>query len=693
MAGKNQHYIPRAVLEAFRIPEARTPQARIYRREKSFASAIGNVAAEDYFYSRPAGDGSETLDDLLTRHENGPLNDDLRALADLAAGPVDGVLAARVIAHLTGRSDHLRGLFRASSPAIAELVEGLFGTSAAVASALGAEGVAPGPRFQNIVARHIADDDRLANLGLPTPLLMSLGYTLMRENAKHGFEHMSGLARHLAQKLREQADTLARDAQEKSLGKAPVADAWVTALAALEWRIEAVCDPLFVLPDFIGLASDREGASGTIFGVGGDALRTVLVPLSPRRMLIGETEPQSHDLDSFNSRAAPHCLAFFVSAYASDELEDLRALIGTQAEAPIREGLAEAAARFRSELDAPPKRLPLNAGAWRETPSPSFEVHSDFLEAEDLERFGDLLGAIAARTRMRFDIDRLLRVVAPADYPRALADLGDSDGGTPIIPSAEGWSAAYNVDVDHDGTPGVVMVLHPDLVAMLLADEDLLFGAGASVILAQLTKIGTDALLWAVFGDRPISGGGPDRLLLPHVLPAWSSFYIALEQCRFDPALPAFYRDRFLATLTSLPETLVAARRGYWMSGVIDELIGTAIIPVARLMAEAASAAAAMECNGGADLTEFFDTLAALGLLNWLEVFSDDLQSIWVPGFAYPAPEAFHVLARHAERLLATGALLIWDDGSPFGRIDVPHAADPEWVRAQLEAGTLAPAG
>lgn len=63
---------------------------------------------------------------------------------------------------------------------------------------------------------------------------------------------------------------------------------------------------------------------------------------------------------------------------------------------------------------------------------------------------------------------------------------------------------------------------------------------------------------------------------------------------------------------------------------------------------------------------------------------------IWLPGFNYPDPEAFHVLARHAERLLATGGLFIWDDGSPFGRIDVPHSFDAEWALTQFEAGTLA---
>src|ERR1700754_2914145 len=103
MSGKNQHYIPQAVMEPFRIPGARTPPVRVYRKEKSFPSAITQVSAEDYFYSRPSPDGSETLDDILTRHENGPFNEDLRALADLSAGPVDAQLAARIIAHLTGR--------------------------------------------------------------------------------------------------------------------------------------------------------------------------------------------------------------------------------------------------------------------------------------------------------------------------------------------------------------------------------------------------------------------------------------------------------------------------------------------------------------------------------------------------------------------------------------------------------------
>lgn len=678
MSGKNQHYIPQAVLGAFCIPEARTPQVRVYRREKSFPSAINNVAAEDYFYSRPADDGSETLDDILTRHENGQLNDDLCTLAEIQAGPVDPLIAARVIAHLTGRGDHVRGLFRASVPALAELVDDLFGTTAAVASALGAEGPIPGPRFQTIIAEHVAKDELLAAMGLPTPLLMSVGYTLMRENAKPGFEQMSGLVKRLTEKLRGEADVFAREAQGKSLGKAPVADGWVQALTALRWRIEAVGAPLFVLPDFIGLASDSNGASGTIFGIGGDALRTVLMPLSPTRMLIGEAGPQSHDLTSFNLRAAPHCLAFFVSAYTDESLDNLRSLIGMQAEAPIRDGLLEAATQFRQELDAPATPLPLNAGEWRETPWCGFEIHSDLLSKEELERFGGILGAIASRARMRFDVDQMLRVIVEADYAAALARLTTVDGSAPTLPSSDGWSAAYNIDVEHEGGTRVIMLLHPDVALMLLSEEDLTFGAGASVVLGQLTKLGTHALLRSVFGDHPIPGIGPDRLLLPHVLPAWECFYIALEQCRFAPQLPAFYRDRFLSTLAALPEKLFSARQGYWQSGVIDDLIGTAILPIGQLMIEAASAAAAIERDEGADLRAFCETLDSMGLLNWFQLFSDDLQAIWLPGCTYPAPEAFHVLARHAERLLVIGGFLLWDDGSPFGRIDVLNDSAPE---------------
>ena len=685
MSGKNQHYIPQAVLEAFRIPNARSPQVRVYRREKSFPSAINNVAAEDYFYSRLTTDGSETLDDVLTRHESGPLNDDLHALAAIAAGPVDGALAARIIAHLTGRGDHLRGMFRASSLALASLIETLLGSSSAVAAALGAQDTKPGPRFLSILSEHLAKDTELAALELPSPLLTSLSYTLVRENAKRGFEEMSDSTRHLADHLRSETNTLAQGAHGKSLAKGPVADAWVTVLAALEWRIETVTDPLFILPDFIGLATDEAGESGTIFSVGGEALHTVLVPLSPTRMLIGEAEAKSHDLRRFNARAAPHCLAFFVSAYASDELDRLREIIGTQADAPIREGLAEAAAHFRAQLDAPPERIPLNGGAWRETPWTGFDIHSDLLSGKDLEQFGNRLGAMTGRMRMRFDTDRLSRVIAHSDYAGALASVNPD-----IKPSQEGWSAAYNIDVVDDDRSHVVMVLHPNTAAMLLSNDDLLFGAGASIFQAQLTRIGADALLWAVFGDREIPGSGPDRLLLPHVVPAWKSFYVALEQCRFEKQLPAFYRDQFLRSLNALPDRLTDARRGYWQTGVIDELSETAIIPVARLMADAASAAAAVESDPGANLTEFCATLESVGLLNWFELFSGDIEMIWLPGFNYPDPEAFHVLARHAERLLATGGLFIWDDGSPFGRIDVPHSFDAEWALTQFEAGTLA---
>jgi hypothetical protein len=693
VAGDKQHYIPQAVLRAFRAnPKGKVAQVHVFHADRIYLSSTEGVAAQKFFFSERATDDGETLDAVMTRHENGPFNDDFSALGTRPAGPVDGELASRVLGHLLVRNHHLRGVMRSGASLLADLVEQSFGSSEQIARLLGAGGPSPTPRFRKVFSEATAGNALLASLGLPQPVLESLAYMMLREN-RAGFHEMSDAARSLAQQVRGDAGVLARNAHVKSLKTALVPAGRVEALRRLTWRIVEADVPTFVLPDLIALGCDRDGQAGTILNFDEAELAAVLMPLSPTRMLIGEREPSDRDWASFNSEAVPHCLEFFVSAFRDAALEALASSIASRVFEPIQQGLAEAARQFRAQLEAPqPRAAAPEGGLWRTETAHPVELQSDFLDARAAARLATILQQFLSLTRNRFDISPLRRIAVAADYPRALGsiDRGALENGEPIAPSTEGWSAAYNVPVEEAGELGITMILHADSALMLLADNDLLFGGGASILLAQLARIGADMLLGTVFAGGVIAGDAHDRLLLPQILDSWKSYLVAGYQCLFSAELRPFYRNAFLERLSALEAQLIEHRRAYRLDGDVDAFLGAVIGESFAILNVAATAVASLAGDPDEDgIAQFKSALEMAGWANWFELLSADLAGIWTEGDPYPGQDAFLVLNRHVERLLVTGAIFLWDDGSPFGRVEVPHWSDWQWI---LEQEAAAPA-
>lgn len=689
MAGKNQHYIPQAVLQSFAIPDARTAQVHVFRRENDFRSSITNVAAEDYFYSVPSHDGTETLDDIMTRHENGPFNRDLLSLLTAAPGAIGPDAPAEVLAHLIVRGDHLRGVFRASAPILAKLVDDLLGNSDRIARMMGASGPAPSDLFRQRMAKAVDESHPLSQLGLPRPVLEAIAYMMLRENAETGFEEAAEALTAAIDDFRERAGAIAKDAQVKALSGAMVPEGRIEILRQLDWHIVDVDQPTFVLPDFLGLAFDEAGTSGTIFSFDAERLSAILMPLTPSRMLIGGECPSSIALADFNVLAVPHCLNFFVSAYTDNDLQDLQTKIGTKALDPVYQGLAEAASEFRTEIETVNRTdVPPGAGEWRHRQGPDIQFSTDYLDGEAVAALTPILGQLTAYARQRFNTDALIRILAPADYANRLAtiDRGELHDGEPIRPATDGWSAAYNVPVEENGRHGIVMVLHPDAVAMLLAPDDTLFAAAASILISQFARFGTDHLIGTVFaGGVDAIAEGVNRFILPHALRIWKSYMVANAHCRFASDVREHYRDVFLDVLDALPARLIDARRGYWLSeNDVDGLLSSAILPAIELLEAAACAAASLESEAGdTDIAPFRQALDDADLAKWFDLFRADLKALWEPGTSYPEPATFHVLVTHVQRILLTAAIFPWDDGSPFGRIEVPFWSDLAWLAEQ----------
>ena len=115
MAGKKQHFIPQHFQKPFVIPGG-SDQLWMFRIGNSFGVKVARkkAAAQEYFYSKPSIDGSLTLDDLVTEYES-ELHTTVDKIRVLKIGSeIDNREISRVVAHLSLRSSHMRGVMRES---------------------------------------------------------------------------------------------------------------------------------------------------------------------------------------------------------------------------------------------------------------------------------------------------------------------------------------------------------------------------------------------------------------------------------------------------------------------------------------------------------------------------------------------------------------------------------------------------
>ncbi|WP_449472596.1 hypothetical protein [Sphingobium chungangianum] len=685
MAGKNQHYIPQMLLRAFRIGPGKIARVHKFQPEGIFPLATREVAAQDWFYSHASKDGGKTLDDLITDYEGGALTSDFRTIMAAPAGAVDPALAARIIGHLFGRSDHVRSTLRSGIGALADHIEQIFGSEEQIRFLLGADDTLPGDRFRDAFGKALADQPLLALLEMPAAALEPIAFMFLRENITDGAAEITGHARALSERFRNEAGDMARDAQTKSLANTLLPPERVDLLTSFAWSIVDVEQPLFILPDFVALAANAKGETGTLLHFDAGELDQVRMPLSPLRMLVGQRNPRPIDLDDFNAEAVPHCLAFFVSAYRDPGLEALRPTIGRSALASVAAALSEATATFRRGLDEA-AGTPTSPGAsWDIEQPQNVMLEAAGLDDEMRDRFVELLRKILAWARTRYDVSALLRIVIADDYEKTLAtiDRGALANEEAVIPSTSGMSVAYNVPVEQDGRIGVALVLRPGIPAMLLDDDDSQFAAASSILLSQLARLGAEAMLRSVFSDGVQVGNAVDRLLMEKALAIWRNYFIGTYEGQFSEDMRSDYRDELLDHLTGMADRMVTARRDYRVHGRDTDFSGLAIDEAAQAALLAALAASASDEEAdAAELVQFRARLDTLGLLKWFELLRSDLAGIWEEGMAYPAQEAFLVLSLHLRRLLLLGGVFLYEsDGA--ARFAVPHILDLDWYAGQ----------
>ena len=186
--GRNQHYIPSLLQRAFGIRKKRVEIWRFALDEPPERRRIKKTGSEEYFYSQPSRDGESTLDDAITAVEL-KVSRYLRDMRSKSPGErVDPCVAAAIVAHLAGRTAHVRSTLEDMLVRMCKGSEAMFAEAENIEKLIGLDANVPNGRFRKHVVGELADNPDITRLGVPQRVLEKIVFVLAKEARGYLFE-------------------------------------------------------------------------------------------------------------------------------------------------------------------------------------------------------------------------------------------------------------------------------------------------------------------------------------------------------------------------------------------------------------------------------------------------------------------------------------------------------------------------
>jgi hypothetical protein len=696
MAGKVQHEIPQLFLRGFLIPSnGNAEQVFVYRRERAepFISGIDRAAAEGYFYSRLATDGSKTLDDKITDYESrlDQLVGELRALAP--GDTADPLTAAEVIAHLTTRNAHLRGSFAQGMKTIAAHARAVFSDQDTLLGLLGLDESEPGPRFRERVGKSVDQNAMMAQAGLPPRVLERVAFFLAKENfASADLEHIRPLLTALDE-LENQASALARDSHNKVLATSVAPAIRVAKLGVLRWRVEEA-DFDLILPDCVAIGLTTDGKPHPLMMADADEIAAVAMPLGSRALLVGRSQAVPNlDISSFNAAAAACSQSYFLAASQADELVGLLGRLGSRAlsviEDAVRNGVYELLPAPQDRPSADEDRGDPSAPSNEDLAAPkapnsiAITFRGDFDEALR-ERIAEATAQIVAEACWTVPLDRLDGITFADDYVEGLRML---DRGFPTARPVETHQTdsaagiAQAPTVMRDGIVKGHVVMSGALARHLIGGDAFYRQLAVHALVNQLALVGCTEIF-----DETLPGvllkpfkDGFDHDMQACVWSGWHGYFAARASAAFNPAHFNLEAEVLLAALREAKTEIPAARLAYRQHGDLGQLFQVVLRRLAFILEHAGDLLGHYDGLGMPLLDgvpELHVALKELGLSNWVESYHQQLAELWDRRGEWTSFDEFLALNRHTERLLWQFGIFPWRTEDGGYRVEIPLATD-----------------
>lgn len=690
MAGPKQHYIPRSVLRGFLTHNSgRAEQVWVYKKDRAYPSAIEGVAAQRHYYSTPPVGDEDTLDGRITRYENrlGRLLGELRASA--SGSTVNAGIAAEVIAHLTPRSNHVRGMFIHGMNRFAASASKALMDANNVARLIGLDEHTPNDRFRKLFAeimRGLPDRSAIEQLVLPPHVLERMLFIGVREGFGEFFSHQAPFIAALCERMFSSTEDNVIRAHREALEKSLIPEPRMDDLQALEWTIQNAPNEGAILPDCVAISLDHERQFSPYIFTGKDSAAVVLMPLSSGRMLVGRRgSAVSFEMDELNRAFAECSHEFFVSNGSNDTWAEFAKGIGAKSTDRMEQAVSSALETFAVPLfgedgellaeDLPPPRFS------------SFDV--SFLgcvDQESSERISETIKYVVSQFSRFLPLERLDGITFATDYPTALRELdrGFAARSTlQTVDEATGVGLAQCPIVVRDGAKKARIVLRGDFAHALVSDDLQASAFALHVLVHELAE--------AAFIQK-IDEAVPTFLLQPcpdaHIGDLYSGVHRAIVSYFNSRASAGFgademfdsgHEDIALAALERCQSQILGAKDQFGVYGDVGKLFGIALDAVGDVLSGLASVAGHRDGLRLPVLPEGSLLDAALrqrSLRLWFDQFHKDMNLIWCTSGTWTA-DLFFGQRKHVERLLWPFGIIPWaENGGTYVRVMLPDTPD-----------------
>lgn len=654
---------------------------RVYvfeRGREPILETTRKVGSENHFYSDPAIDSAETLDDRITRYERQRLARILGVLRSAPSGTsIEQADAAELVDHLTLRSAHLRHSFADAGEIIVENAIDLFSKDATVSGLLQV-GDSDGSIMSQVIDRVLRDQPQLAALGMPRQVLEQVLRTFLEEND----ESVMGELRASLGALRNALGDLDRAARAghnaglaKALGRTPRTER----LLAFQWTVERTGRDALILPDCVALAQVRGSPDlQSLNLVALEEVHAVLVPLAPRRLLVGRKAGDwvLHATSDINRASALCSHTFFVSAVSTEELRQLSLRIGERNHGVINTLISQAIEETRvrvqfprRELGAPtPDVVAVPHEAMREATAYSVTFR-DCADEADANRLAAAVFAIVSEVAKVEHLGRLDGITFAYDYAAAVRDLDrgfESNQKLTTRDDSIGTGVAMAPAVIRGGVVKKHIVMRGGIAWALIGDDEALRSQATYVLVFELMHVAhlqlvEEALPGTVL--RPLRSSY-EAILNAHVGGAPEAYFAAKRSAPLFPDRLHELREVASDALAQACESIPAQRRCYMQDRNLDALGDLALTQIGSFILVAAELFGhwdGLEVGSAPADGILMDALRRCGLERWAHRLHEELRRLWERGGKWASYDEFLSMNRFLEQALWRFRLVPWE--------------------------------
>ena len=689
MAGKKQHFIPRHFLRPFVIP-GQGDHLWMYRRGQASPKRVArnDAAAQNYFYSRPSGDGVPTLDDLITEYEV-HLHKTVNEIRCLEIGePIDSAKISEVAAHLMVRSSHMRGTITEAIVMFSNSLQRMINGGPGALLCQLPPHRPPKPLYRMILAQ-------LTNLGLvdltavTERTLIDLTYHAIRETGSDVLDAMTPLLKTTFEGIRAGAIEMSRHAQVTALENMMVPEERVVKLRNFVWYVVVAPGDGAVLPDCTSIAFDGREWQPLLL-TDSEQLEAVVLALTPHRLAVGKSDAELDlDVSLYNQHAADASYSFFVANRRSRDLSELIGQLGGKIQSSVKNLIEDAVVQAMGQLLRPTKdENGLNVESyarnrsWKSTVKEEtqqyFVSFGDFGDEEFAKSVAGEISSVVSAFSKYYPISSLEGFLFADDYMTALnrGDRGIESIET-IVPAEteEFIGVGMPLAVISNGLLKTRIVLRATVAFGLISEDSMLMEDARSVIFHMLASCALRGLIATKFPMqvlKPVSDQF-EAFLHSYASGVFEAYFCASLSMGSQREVKR-RENLALAALRTAFDEIPLRRRAYIRGGDLEDFFAVS----ASLSVNALSFLAALfGAYRGLGHTmppsnAVLEFLAERGLGQWADLFGADLAAFHAGLEGWAEFEEMFFVHRHFQRFLAHFGILPDRHPDPGAYVHVP---------------------